>query len=194
MNHLMAGGLRLIQQFREELRVNPRLIRLVWLAVYFSALLVVAGLMDVNDQLGSKARKMLSDLARVSTVGNKEVWSNRLEQQKVYQSEMLRHCNKATNSGLASADIQTVLQQLLVRYELINSRLTVSEPELASRGLGRINGQITGRIEQGNLLPMLNSLEDPSYFFSIERLVITVNSAGDAIDLLVSSCFQVTEE
>lgn len=190
----MAGGLRLIQQFREELRVNPRLIRLVWLAVYFSALLVVAGLMDTNDQLGSKARKMLSDLARVGTVGNKEVWSNRLEQQKVYQSEMLRHCNKAANSGLASADIQTVLQQLLVRYELINSRLTVSEPELASRGLGRINGQITGRIEQGNLLPMLNSLEDPSYFFSIERLVITVNSAGDAIDLLVSSCFQVIEE
>ena len=194
MNHLMVGGLRLIRQFQEELRINPRLIRLVWLAGYCFALLFVAGLMDTNDQLGFKAQKMLSDLARAGSVGNKEVWSDRLEQQKVYQSEMLRRCNNATNSGLASADIQTVLQQLLVRYELINSRLTVSEPELAGRGLGRINGQITGRVVKGNLLPLLDSLENPSYFFSIERLVITVSSAGDAIDLLVSSCFQVTEE
>lgn len=193
MNQLVVEGLLLIRRFQDELRSNPRLIRLMWLTGYFSALLIVFNLIDASEQLASRAQRMLNDLDRVGSIGTKDVWNDRLKEQKVYQSALLRHCGNANNAGLASADIQTVLQQLLVQYEMINSRLTISEPELAGGRLGRIRGQLTGRIEQGNLLPLLSRLEDPSHFFSIERLAITFNDRGDVIDLLVSSCFQLTE-
>ena len=188
---MVMGGLLLIRRFQDELAANPRLIRLVWLSGYFAVLLLVSSLMDASERLEANAQRMLNDLAQVGSIGTEEVWSNRLEQHRVYQAALLRHCGKATNLGLASADIQTILQQLLVRYDLVNSRLTISEPDLAGGRLGRIRAQLTGRIEQGNLLPLLNRLEDPSYFFSIERLSVSFDDRGDVVDILVSSCFQV---
>jgi len=194
LNRVVVGGLLLVRRFQDELAANPRLIRLVWLSGYFAVLLLGFSLMDASEQLEANAQRMLNDLAQVGSIGTEEVWSNRLEQHKVYQSALLRHCGKATNLGLASADIQTILQQLLVRYELMNSRLTISEPDLAGGRLGRIRAQLTGRIEQGNLLPLIDRLEDTSYFFSIERLSVSFDDRGDVVDILVSSCFQVAEE
>ena len=190
----MVRGLLLVRRFQDELMTNPRLVRLVWLSGYFSVLLFVSTLMGTSEQLGAKAQRMLDDLARVGNIGSEEVWSNRLEQQRAYQSGLLQHCRKATNQGLASADIQTILQQLLVQYDVESSRLTISEPELAGGRLGRIRAQLTGRVEQGNLLPLLNSLENPLSFFSIERLSIFFDGRGEVIDVLVSSCFQAAEE
>jgi hypothetical protein len=53
---------------------------------------------------------------------------------------------------------------------------------------------LTGRVGEGNLLPLLNSLENPLNFFSIERLSIVFDGRGEVIDVLVSSCFQAAQE
>jgi hypothetical protein len=102
-------------------------------------------------------------------------------------------CWQGDTPGVASADIQTFLQQRLNEHNIKNMRLKLSEPtELrpTDATLWSIRAEITGKTEKFNFPPLIAALEFGDKKFQISRLQHLDNRDG-LINLLMTTCILI---
>ncbi|MBO6596136.1 MAG: hypothetical protein JJ952_09865 [Pseudomonadales bacterium] len=176
--------------FAQEVNSNVRIYRLVWI----TALLVCAYVFFFFYDKSSMQSQVLSSLyaqsERSTRIGSVELWQTRETQQKTLKDALQEYCWVANNPPLASADVQTTLQRIISRYEIVNSRLSVATPEVVDESMWRIRAQLRGKLDSGShYLALLRDLEDLRRFISVERVSLTSTGRGETIDMLVSVCF-----
>jgi hypothetical protein len=91
---------------------------------------------------------------------------------------------------MASADIQTFLQQRLNEHDIKNMRLKLSEPsklQSVDATLWSMKAEITGKSEKFNFPPLIAALEFGEKRFQISRLQHLDKRSG-LINLLMTTC------
>ena len=178
-----------VARFREEVLANRRMVRMLWLVVYLTLGYGIVGFLDLFDEKGAEIARLTERLAAVGSIEAKATWDTRVEAQQVTQSEFKTHCWPAANEGLASADLQTDIQAMISLYELSNTRLNVSSPEFADAQTWRIRAELTGKVGDENLIPLLNDIENSGPHLWLERASIVFSNRGNTLDFLIAACF-----
>jgi hypothetical protein len=174
----------------EEYGANRRVRLMVWLAIYVAIVWLIVGLIETGDDRSKKARQLALEQRAISTYESIEDWSQRLVHEQNANKSLREMCWKGDTPGVASADIQTFLQQRLNEHDIKNMRLKLSEPvELPSMGarLWSIKAEIIGKTEKFNFPPLIASLEFGDKGFQISRLQHLDKRSG-LINLLMTTC------
>jgi hypothetical protein len=174
----------------EEYGTNRRVRLMVWLAIYVAIVWLIVGLIETGDDRSKKARQLALEQRAISTYESIEDWSQRLVHEQDANKSLRELCWQGDTPGVASADIQTFLQQRLNEHDIKNMRLKLSEPvELPSMGarLWSIKAEIIGKTEKFNFPPLIASLEFGDKGFQISRLQHLDKRSG-LINLLMTTC------
>ena len=174
----------------EEYGANRRVRLMVWLAIYVAIVWLIVGLIETGDDRSKKARQLALEQRAISTYESIEDWSQRLVHERDANKSLREMCWQGDTPGVASADIQTFLQQRLNEHDIKNMRLKLSEPvELPSMGarLWSIKAEIIGKTEKFNFPPLIASLEFGDKGFQISRLQHLDRRSG-LINLLMTTC------
>jgi len=174
-----------------ELESNRRLVRLLGAIFCILAMYIVAGLNDKNENLAISLAQMQSQASRSVDADDLQRWAERLATEEETQSVLVKGCWTAPSARLASADMQTLLQQLTGTYSIDNVRLTLSPPlahKIGRREAWEIRAQIVGKATSSNLLSFVDALDKPSSYFAVERLLFSENRNG-LLNLMLYACF-----
>ena len=181
--------------FDDELRSNPRLIKMGWVIGYILCGYIIFGLSDFNDSLGEKSEAMQAEIARImrGAETSEQSWQSRLNDEKKSQVQIVGRCWMAADSRLASADMQTELQRLYREYDLKNTRLTLSDPESTVVDAGKvvwiIRGEVKGKIGLPRLPALINALENAENRFFVRELQYTKQKKTGSLSLTLAACF-----
>ena len=174
----------------EEYGANRRVRLMTWLAIYFAIIWLIVVLVEAGDDSSKKAGQLAVEQQAISTYESIEDWSQRLAHEQGANKVLREMCWQGNTPGVASADIQTFLQQRLNEHDIKNMRLKLSEPtELRSMdgSLWSIKAEITGKTEKFNFPPLIAALEYGDKRFQISRLQHLDKRSG-LINLLMTTC------
>jgi hypothetical protein len=174
----------------EEYGANRRVRLMTWLAIYFAIIWLIVVLVESGDDRSKKAGQLAVEQRAILTYESIEDWSQRLAYEEGANKALREMCWQGDTPGVASADIQTFLQQQLNEHDIKNMRLKLSEPtELRSTdaSLWSIKAEITGKTEKFNFPPLIASLEYGNKRFQISRLEHLDKRSG-LINLLMTTC------
>ena len=125
---IKAATLR--DQAIEEYGANRRVRLMTWLAIYVAIVWLIVVLVETGDIRSKKARELAVEQRIISTYESIEDWSQRLAYERDANKGLREMCWKGDSPGVASADIQTFLQQRLNEHDIKSMRLKLSEPTL----------------------------------------------------------------
>jgi len=177
----------------EEYGANRRVRLMIWLGIYVAIIWLMVVLVETGDDRSEKVRQMAVEQRVISTYGSIEDWSQRLVHEQDVNKGLREMCWQGDTPGMASADIQTFLQQRLNEHDIKNMRLKLSEPsELQSMdaALWSIRAEITGKSEKFNFPPLIAALEFGDKRFQISRLQHLDKRSG-LINLLMTTCISI---
>ena len=177
-------------QAREEYGANRRVRLMTWLAIYVVIIWLIVVLAETGDDRSKNAGQLAVEQRAISTYESIENWSQRLAHEQDVNKGLREMCWQGDTPGVASADIQTFLQQRLNEHDIKNMRLKLSEPtELPSMGatLWSIKAEITGKTEKFNFPLLIAALEFGDRGFQISRLQHLDKRSG-LINLLMTAC------
>jgi len=177
----------------EEYGANRRVRLMTWLAIYVVIIWLIVVLVETGDDRSKKARQLAVEQLVISTYESIEDWSQRLDHEQNVNKALREMCWQGETPGVASADIQTFLQQRLNEHNIKNMRLKLSEPtELSPTDatLWSIRAEITGKTEKFNFPPLIAALEFGDKKFQISRLQHLDNRDG-LINLLMTTCILI---
>lgn len=177
--------------FLEELAENQRLVWMIWGIGYLLVLYLIVGLYEYNQVLGDTYSRLEREAARMSGVQDEALWRERLDAEKELRDVLLGSCWSARSERLASADVQTRLQDITSENQLENSRLNMARAEVHELDPGvfwLIRANISGRIERGRVVPLVEALEAGDKHFVIEQLRYVHSKTGGSLDMTVAVC------
>ena len=177
----------------EEYGANRRVRLMIWLAIYVAIIWLMVVLVETGDDRSEKVGQMAVEQRVISTYESIEDWSQRLVHEQDVNKGLREMCWQGDTPGVASADIQTFLQQRLNEHNIKNMRLKLSEPtELrpTDATLWSIRAEITGKTEKFNFPPLIAALEFGDKKFQISRLQHLDNRDG-LINLLMTTCILI---
>lgn len=184
---------RSVGLFRDEVAGNLMLQRMLWVIACLLMLYGLSALQYAVDELADDAKRLHAELSRVSGTGEEEVWISRLKWERNLQEQLLRGCWSAGDSKIASAEMQTFLQQLSSKRLLRNSRLQLAEPEEIVGGgesVWVVRGQLRGRMDKRVLPGILEELESNENPLVVEQLLYQDSKGAGLVDLTAAACFR----
>jgi len=195
LQDLQSSMFKAAASFNDELSGNERFRRMIWLIVYILICYGIVGLGDLAGSFGESAATKRSELARLSSSSgvSLDTWEERKNTEASMQQQILGQCWSAKQSRLASADMQTALQQVARNYSLKNSRLTLSSPETMETHSGQvwqIRAQVRGRIAQRELPSLIKALEYAERSFAVEKMHFVDQRGGGSLNLTLVACFR----
>jgi hypothetical protein len=177
----------------EEYDANRRVRLMTWLAVYVAVTWLIVVLVEIGDDRSKKAGQLAMEQQVISTYETIEDWSRRLTHEQYANAALREMCWQGTTPGVASADIQTFLQQLLNEHEVESVRLKLSEPvQLLPKDatLWSIKAEISGKMEKSNFPPLIAALEFGGNGLQISRLRHLDQRSG-LTNLLITTCISI---
>lgn len=179
--------------FRGELRGNLNLQRMCWIVVFLLVTYVIFGFQQLSNQVIARSHKLQAELGRVSVASDQAVWQERLDWEQNLQEQLLSRCWTAKSETIASAEMQTVLQQLSTKHDLRRSRLQMAQPVEMLTGektVWVLRAQLLGGLEITAIPGLLDVIESRGNPFVVEQLRYQEGRGAGTIDLLISACFR----
>lgn len=177
--------------FKKELDENQRMVSMIWGIGYLVILYLIVGLYEYNQTLAQKFSRLEKEAARISGVHDVSLWRTRLETEQTLHDALLDGCWSARSERLASADVQTRLQDITSEHELENSRLNMAKAESHEFDQGTfwlIRGNVSGRIDRGRVAPLVEAIESNDDLFVIEQIRYVHSKTGGSLDMTVAVC------
>lgn len=180
--------------FREEYTANQRFRRMIWVVGYVLICYLIVWLSEAADSTDVSTGTKRAELARLSANSAEtiETWRERQRSEQLAQDQLLASCWVANDSRLASADMQTTLQQLAGAYGLDKPRLSLSNPEQVNVENGvawLIRARVNGRILESKLPSLVNALENSDTRFFLSEVRFVEQRGSGTLNLTLSACF-----
>lgn len=195
ISRLNADAKSIVNKLAAEFHTNLRIRRMAWLIAYILVLYMILGLSDFNTALREKTAAMQVEISRIARGSDttEQIWTERLAAEETAQQQLTQSCWQAKNARLASADMQTELQQFYRTFDLANSRLALSDPEALELNNGIavwvIRGDVRGRINLNRLPSLVNALESGENRFFLREVRFVRQRNSGTLDIMLAACF-----
>lgn len=177
-------------RFVLEVQQNVRLTRFLWVIAYLVVVYLIDSISYLVQRESLELGRMQSLLSETVQIEPKTDWEVRLTQEQLALDSYRQLCWQVPNVEIASAELQTVLQNHVADHAINASRLTLAIPESAQTDAGNswiIRAQLSGRIPDRTLPGLIYDLESLPRYLSIDRVGLV--SARGALNMVVAACF-----
>ena len=168
-----------------EARANPRLGALLLLV----PLMLVVWLGLVARDAVESARDERAPLARraqrLEALARDDRWEAGISAGEELLGRLEAQAWRAGSADLAAADLQTALRAIIAKHMAWNRLKLAPAQELAALGGWRIEAEISGKLQDEGVLPLLQSLAEHQPRVKVEQLQVS-NQRGQTITLQLS--------
>ena len=189
MSTALAGQWR---KAREEWNANQRLRwgALVILAILFLYLCML--LLDWRASLQEQYRQRSLQLYKVAALSGQDQWLLRAEGVKTVQKALQAEIPHATSIGLAQAEVQTSIRQLLNAFGPKLSTDPRPPAQVPGQpGIWRLPVSIRGLLTQAQLNSILHRIESSDRLIVIEELTIGFVQRMPNISMTITAYYRV---
>ncbi len=185
MKALLAAWERVYTEFGANNRLRLGAWSIAFILLLFLALLQGERMVAAYDAYAAAADRM----ARAERLLGGRDWSAAFEAERQRNERLTALFWRADTRGLAQANLQAALTNMLNQLEVRNSRIRsgVSEPVPEAPGLWRIQAQVNVRYQQGAELQLLHQLATYPRKLIVDRLDIVPQNSR--LLLIVSAYF-----
>lgn len=185
----MSISAKVLRQLRAELADNLRLRYGIWLIV---GILLLYFALVRNDRVQIAYAGYMAEanrLQRAAALLEREDWPQLLAAQRETHGRLEALLWQAESEGLAQAQLQSILQQMVETANLNNVlvRSGLSQPVPNLPDVWRIQMRVSGGYAQGAELQLLYAIATHPQKFVVDRLDIT--RSNSRLTLLVSAYF-----
>ena len=171
MSAAMASRWR---QAREEWRANPRLRWGVAAAAAILFLYVCMLLWDWRNALHEEYQQRTLQLYKMEVLAAQQNWPTRAENARVVEKAVLAEIPDAATIGLAQADVQTTVRQILNAFGPKMSSDARPVAQVPGRpGIWRVPVALRGPVNLMQLSEILRRIESSERLMTVEDMSIT---------------------
>jgi hypothetical protein len=184
MNALQATTARL-EAWREHLRANPRLAALFMLLPFVLLLHLTLITRDATAEAREEAVPLQKRAARLEALAASGDWAASIREAEAKAVQWRADTWRAESAELVAADLQTVLRATGARH-LAWNRMKLSPAErLAPIGGWRVRAELTGKLGEGGVLPLLQEIAEHRPRILVDQLQVS-SLRGQTVTLQLS--------
>lgn len=159
-----------IRQVRDEWRSNPRLRWGVAAIAVIGFVYLMLVLLDWRRELHAHYQQRTLQMYKMSALAGQEQWSVRAQAAQNLQKSLQAGIPRAATIGLAQAEVQTTIRQLLNAFG--PKLASDAKPPVQVRsqpGLWRVPVTMRGMLSQAQLMEILRRIESSDRLFVIDE-------------------------
>lgn len=184
MNALQAATTRLLA-WREQLLANPRLAALLMLLPLVLLLHITLLTRDATAEAREEAVPLQKRAVRLEALAASGDWAAAIREAEAKALRWRADTWRAESAELVAADLQTVLRATGARH-LAWNRMKLSPAErLAAIGGWRVRAELTGKLGEGGVLPLLQEIAEHRPRILVDQLQVS-SLRGQTVTLQLS--------
>jgi len=189
MKALESGRVR---QIRDEWRSNPRLRWGVAAIAAIAFVYLVLVLADWRRDLHAQYQQRTLQMYKMAALAGQEQWSVRAQAAQNLQKSLQAGIPRAATIGLAQAEVQTTIRQLLNAFGPRMSSDAKPPVQVRSQpGLWRVPVTIRGMLSQAQLMEILRRIESSDRLFVIDEFQLAFVQGQPNVTLTAVAYYRV---
>lgn len=177
-----------------QIQTNIRLRRMLWGVVYILVLYLYLIISDALEITQNDSEGMQKSLFRFAKYENRMDWDELLDHELKVGRQLQDRLWTAASPGLAEADFQTFLQQVLQDNQMDHMLLKLGEARAMQFNAAEywiIQAEVTGTIDRGRVLKLISDLASHNRLVKVERFTYSPER-GKRVNLLLTAYFKRT--
>jgi len=180
-----------VKRMQGEWSSNPRLRIGAWVILAILVLYAFMSLLDWRRTLADEYEAATVRLYKTAALAGQDHWLQRAQDARDLRRALEAQVPSAGTLGLAQAESQSWVQQLLRAYGRdMSSQANAPVPVDAATGLWKVPITIRGALTPGQFVEMLRRIEGNDRLMVIERLSID-NQRRPIIDMTITAFYRV---
>lgn len=180
-----------LQRLQAEWSSNARLRIGAWVVLAILVLYTCLVLVDWRRSLADDYEQASVRLYKTAALAGQDHWLQRAQDARDLRRALEAQVPSAATLGLAQAESQSWVQQLLRAYGRdMTSQANAPVPVDAASGLWKVPVTIRGALTAGQFVEMLRRIEGNDRLMVIERLSID-NQRRPTIDMTITAFYRV---
>lgn len=183
-------------QLQQQASANPRLRWMLWGILYIFLMYFALSLSDWRAQQGQSINQLQRTAIKLEQLESQTEWPQRWADEKQVSEQLNKRLWKATTPGLAEADLQNYLRNLLNNHNADGVRLRLAPTEtlvIGGESLFKVSAEVSGVIGSARINAFMRAMAEHPQILLVERFSYSPQRAGQ-LSLLVTGYFSAAEE
>ncbi len=183
-------------QLQQQASANPRLRWMLWGILYIFLMYFALSLSDWRAQQGQSINQLQRTAIKLEQLESQTEWPQRWADEKQVSEQLNKRLWKATTPGLAEADLQNYLRNLLNNHNADGVRLRLAPTEtlvIGGESLFKVSAEVSGVIGSTRINAFMRAMAEHPQILLVERFSYSPQRAGQ-LSLLVTGYFSAAEE
>ena len=183
-------------QLQQQTSANPRLRWMLWGVLYIFLMYFALSLGEWRAEQAQSINQLQRTAIKLEQLESQTEWPQRWADEKQVSQQLNNRLWKATTPGLAEADLQNYLRNLMNNYNADGVRLRLAPTETLVVGgetLFKVSADVSGVIGSAQINAFLRAMAEHPQVLFVERFSYSPQRGGQ-LSLLVTGYFSAATE
>ncbi len=182
-------------QLQQQAGANPRLRWMLWGILYIFLIYFALSLGDWRAEQQQSINQLQRTAIKLDQLESQTEWPQRWETEKATGTQLQQRLWKATTIGLAEADLQNYLRNLINKHNGDGLRLRLAPTEtvvLGGESLFKVSADVSAVINVTQIDNLMRAMAENPQSLLVERFGYSSQRAGQ-FNMLVTAYFSSAE-
>ena len=183
-------------QFQQQANANPRLRWMLWGVLYIFLMYFALSLGEWRAEQQQGINQLQRTAIKLQQLKSETEWPERQAAETEVAQQLSQRLWKAKTPGLAEADLQNHLRQLMANYNADGLRLRLAPTEtlmLGGETLLKVSADVSAVIGVAQIDPLMRAMAEDKRALLVERFAYSPQRAGQ-LSLLVTAYFSTADD
>ena len=183
-------------QFQQQANANPRLRWMLWGVLYIFLMYFALSLGEWRAEQQQGINQLQRTAVKLQQLKSETEWPERQAAETEVAQQLSQRLWKAKTPGLAEADLQNYLRQLMANYNVDGLRLRLAPTEtlvLGGETLLKVSADVSAVIGVVQIDPLMRAMAEDKRALLVERFAYSPQRAGQ-LSLLVTAYFSTADD
>ncbi len=183
-------------QFQQQANANPRLRWMLWGVLYIFLMYFALSLGEWRAEQQQGINQLQRTAVKLQQLKSETEWPEREAAETEVAQQLSQRLWKAKTPGLAEADLQNYLRQLMANYNVDGLRLRLAPTEtlvLGGETLLKVNADVSAVIGVAQIDSLMRAMAEDKRALLVERFAYSPQRAGQ-LSLLVTAYFSTADD
>lgn len=183
-------------QLQQQVSTNSRLRWMLWGILYIFLMYFALSLGEWRAEQVQGINQLQRTAIKLEQLESQTEWPQRWVDEKQVSEQLNKRLWKATTPGLAEADLQNYLRNLMNNHNADGVRLRLAPTEtlvIGGETLFKVSADVSGVISSAQINALMRTMAEYPQVLLVERFSYSPQRAGQ-LSLLVTGYFSAAEE
>lgn len=183
-------------QFQQQINVNQRLRWMLWGILYIFLIYFALSLGEWRAEKAQSINQLQRTATKLDQLESQTEWPQRWDAEKAASAQLAKRLWKAKTPGLAEADLQNYLRELINKHNGDGLHLRLAPTEtvvLGGETIFKVSADVSASISSNQINELMRVMAQNPQVLLIERFDYSPQRSGQ-LNLLVIGYFSTAEE